>query len=455
MPESYADLLTRHRADVAEAMFGAARRLRWPAERLAAERERRLRELLAWSVENSPFHAERLAGIDVDTFGEADLATLPIMTRADLTHEFDRVVTDRELTFDIASAHTARHDENDYVLGKYRIFSSSGTTGDRVLFAYGWDDWTTFVTISTRWRGRDGSRVPLDATIGSIFATSTKHISGALHEFSNDTAENGAPSITHLAPTVPLPEIVAGLNAAQPVILQGYPSMIGLLAGEARAGRLKINPQRVVTCGEQCDVETRTAVADAWGVELDDYWGCSEGAYAFPCEARDGMHLPDDLVIIEPIDEHGNAVEPGRPAAKILLTNLFNHAQPLIRYEITDAMTVTDETCACGCAHRRITDLAGRGEVNFVYDNGAVVYSMALESVLVNDPHVTGLQVSQTPRGADVAVIADAACDIESMHRRLVDLMAGAGVADPQVSIREVAALERLWSGKVRKFQPL
>lgn len=455
MQSKYADLVTRHRADVADAMFGAVRRLRWSSERLAAEREHRLRELLAWSVEKSPFHAERLAGIDADHFCEADLPTLPIMTRADLTHDFDRVVTDRELTFDRASAHTARHDENNYVLDNYRIFSSSGTTGDRVLFVYGWDDWTTFVTIATRWRGRDGSPLPLDATVGSIFATSTKHISGALHEFSTATPANGGPVITHLPPTMPLPEIVAGLNAAQPVILQGYPSSIGLLAGEARHGRLKIRPQRVLTCGEQCADATRAAVADAWGLEVDDYWSCSEGAYAFPCEARDGMHLPDDLVIVEPIDEHGNAVEPGRPAARILLTNLYNRAQPLIRYEITDAMTRMDGPCACGCAHRRITDLAGRSEVNFVYDNGAVVYSMALESILVNDSHVTGLQASQTPRGADVAIIVDGECDIELLRQGLVDLMAGAGVPDPQVSIREVAALERLWSGKVRKFQPL
>ncbi len=352
------------------------------------------------------------------------------------------------------SAHTARHDENNYVLGKYRIFSSSGTTGDRVLFVYGWDDWTTFMTICTRWRGRDGSRLPLDAATSSIFATSPKHISGSLHEFTNDT-EKGVSSVTHLPPTMPLPEIVAGVNAAQPVILQGYPSLIGLLANEARHGRLKIRPQRVLTCGEQCTVETRTAVADAWGLELDDYWSCSEGAYAFPCEARDGMHLPDDLVIIEPIDKHGNPVAPGDPAARILLTNLYNHAQPLIRYEITDAMTLMDAPCACGCAHRRITDLAGREEVNFVYENGAVVYSMMLESILVNDPHIAGLQVTQTPKGVDVAIIVDGECTIEPIRLALVDLMAGAGVPNPQVSIREVAALERLWSGKIRKFQPL
>ena len=455
MADSRTDLLTRHRADVTDAMFAAVRRLRWSADRLANEREHRLRELLAWSAKRSPFHADRLAGIDVHEFTEHDLPSLPIMTKADLMGDFDRVVTDPALTLGLASAHIARRDEDDYLLGRYRIFSTSGTTGDRTFFVYGWDDWTTFVTMATRWRGRDGNPLPLDAAIGSVFAKSTKHISGALHEFSKGAGDDGATAVTHLPPTMPIPEIVAGLNAARPVVLQGYPSSVRLLAHEARAGRLQINPQRVLTCGEQCTDATRQAVADAWGLEIDDYWGCSEGAYAFPCEARDGMHLPDDLVIVEPIDAHGNVVAPGRPAARILLTNLYNRTQPLIRYEITDGMTLMAGSCGCGCAHRRITDLAGRDETNFLYGDGAVVNSVGVETVLVNDPHIAGLQVTQTPRGADIAVVVDGRCDIESIRRRLVELMAGSGVPDPQVTIREVDALEHLWSGKVRKFQPL
>jgi phenylacetate-coenzyme A ligase PaaK-like adenylate-forming protein len=261
--------------------------------------------------------------------------------------------------------------------------------------------------------------------------------------------------VTHLPVTLPLPEIVSGLNAAQPAVLQGYPSAMHLLALEAKAGRLKINPKRVLTCGEQCTDEARAAVADAWGVEIYDYWGCSEGVYAFPCKAGTAMHLPDDLAIIEPADRHGNVVAPGQPAAKILLTNLYNRTQPLIRYEITDAMTVVDGTCECGCAHRRITDLAGRTDSFFVYDSGAAVHWLGMTTILLSDPAVIEIQVAQTPRGADVSVATKAECNTEGLRRGLVDLMAGAGMVDPQVTIRRVDALDRLWSGKLRQFQPL
>jgi phenylacetate-CoA ligase len=455
MTDRNLDLLARHRADVADRMFAAVRKLRWSEERLRAERERRLRAMLAWASERSPFHAARLTGIDVADFTEDALPALPIMTKADLIADFDRVLTDPALTLELAEAHIGRNDQHDYLLGRYRVFSTSGTTGGRALFVFGWDDWTTFVTMANRWRGRDGHDLPLDAAIGSVFATSSKHISGALHEFARGTGGDDEPTLTHLPPTLPLSEIVAGLNDAQPVVLQGYPSSLGLLALEAISGRLRISPQRVLTCGEQCTAATRVAVAEAWGLPVDDYWGCSEGAYAFPCEARDGMHLPDDLVIVEPVDAQNHVVAPGQPAAKILLTNLYNGTQPLIRYEITDAMTLMAGTCPCGCAHRRITDLAGRGETLFFYDGGAVVHSLPVESVLLNDPTIGDLQVTQTRRGADVAVVPSGACDIERIRLRLVELMAGSGLRDPEVTIRTVDQLERLWSGKVRKFQPL
>jgi phenylacetate-CoA ligase len=453
--DTYAELVARQRAEVADGLFSAVRRLRWSADRLAAERERRLREMLAWAIARCPFHAERLAGIDIDHFTEADLPSLPIMTKADLMANFDRVVSDPALTLDVVNTHVDRLDEDSYLLGQYRAVATSGTTGARALFVYGWHDWITFALLAIRWRGREGDDVPVDASMGSTFASNTKHLSGALQAFFSDSSARGAPPVTHLPATLPLPDIVNGLNAAPPVVLQGYPSAIHLLALEAVAGRLKIAPLRVQTGGEQCTAEARAAVADAWGLDIYDFWSCSEGVQAMPCAARNGMHLPDDLVIIEPVDRHGRVVQPGEPAEKILLTNLYNRTQPLIRYEITDSMTVLPGPCECGCAHRRITDLAGRTDSFFVYEGGAAIHWLGMTTVLLSDPDVIELQVSQTRRGADVSLATKGPCDIESLRRGLVELMSKAGLRDPDVTIREVDALDRLWSGKLRQFQPL
>ena len=83
------------------------------------------------------------------------------------------------------------------------------------------------------------------------------------------------------------------------------------------------------------------------------------------------MHVADDLVILEPADADGNVVPYGQPADRMLLTNLFNLTQPLIRYDLADAVTITDDPCPCGCAHRRITSVHGRINGAFEYDGGA------------------------------------------------------------------------------------
>lgn len=74
------------------------------------------------------------------------------------------------------------------------------------------------------------------------------------------------------------------------------------------------------------------------------------------------MHLSEDVAIFEPVDGDGRPVPPGTRATKMYITKLYNHVQPLIRYELTDEVTLIDEPCPCGCAMRRIDDIEGRSD---------------------------------------------------------------------------------------------
>jgi phenylacetate-CoA ligase len=449
----YEELIAKQRADVFARVLSTTRSLSWSAERLAGERERRLRDLLVWSAQHSPFWRERLAGHDLAAFTEDQLPALPVLTKRAMMQNFDALVTDRTLTLDRANEHVERLVNDAYLDGQYRVVATSGSGGTRGLFVYGWDDWITFVALATRWRGRTGQ--DLDASIGTLFASNAKHVSGALHAFSKDLSGTSTPPVTHLPATMPIPEIVAGLNDSLPKVLQGYPSVVHLLALEARAGRLSVRPTWVSTCGEQCTDEAREAVRSAWDIEIYDYWGCSEGVYAFPCAIGQAMHLPDDLTIIEPVDQDNNPVPYGQPADKLLLTNLYNRTQPLIRYEITDSMTVVDVPCECGCAHRQITNLRGRSDSFFKYEGGGSVFSLAIETVLLADPHVVEMQVTQTPRGAVVSIVTRETCNVEALHDDLRRLMIRSGLLDPHIVIRQVDSLDRMWSGKLRTFEPL
>ena len=366
--------------------------------------------------------------------------------------EFSSVVTDPRLTLDVVEEHVEHVDDHEYLFDRFRAVTSSGSSGRRGVFVYDWDEWTTLVLMQSRLRlgtAADESR-PAGKVTASLFAGAGAHLSRVMRTF---LAEPGD-EVHHLPMTLPVAEVVRGLNAAQPALLMGYPSALDLIAREALAGRLRISPRYVETGGELLMERTRGTVRDLWGVEIDDSWAVVEGAYAFSCPSGRAMHLPDDLVIIEPVDSAGRPVAPGEPAAKVYLTNLYNRTQPLIRFEIADGLTLLEDICQCGSAHRRITDLTGRADTVFEYGHGVTVHPMVLRLELHDERHVTEYQVRQTERGVCVKVVTDRPGDLDQVRDRLAGALRTAGLLAPDVTVEAVGRLERLAAGKLRQFIP-
>jgi phenylacetate-CoA ligase len=126
----YEQLVRRQRAELQDAYLKGVRRLRWDAGRLAAERERRLRELLVYAADRSPFWRERLAGRDLANFTESDLPSLPVLTRAEMMAEFDQVVTVPGLTLARIQQHLDKSNGEDR-LGRLHHLRDAGLALDR------------------------------------------------------------------------------------------------------------------------------------------------------------------------------------------------------------------------------------------------------------------------------------------------------------------------------------
>src|SRR5277367_3636991 len=135
--EHYEQLVRRQRAELQDAYLKGVRRLRWDAGRLAAERERLLRELLMYAAEHSPFWRERLAGHDLANFTEADLPSLPILTKDEMMTEFDRILTVPGLTRARVKEHIDSLDGDRYIDDEYRAIVSSGYAGTEAYHVYG------------------------------------------------------------------------------------------------------------------------------------------------------------------------------------------------------------------------------------------------------------------------------------------------------------------------------
>jgi phenylacetate-CoA ligase len=451
----YEDLRQRHLGDLARLLPEHVQRLRWPAERLRQERRDRLRDLLRLAVGSSPWHRDRLAGIDPDGFEEADLAGLPTMTKDDLLANWDGVVTDRRLTRDLVEGHLAGLESDAYLLDEFHAVASGGSSGQRGVFVFGWPAWATAYAGFMRPAVWDRAATPdlaaLPNTFAMIGARNATHMTSALPQ----TFASPAADIARIPVTQPIDQIVAGLNAYQPVTVMGYPSVLALLAAEARAGRLRILPRRIVATSEPLLPEVRQALTEAFGAPVANMYGTSEaGPVGVGCWRGPGLHLCDDLVIVEPVDLAGRPVPPGVRSDKVYLTALANPTLPLLRFELTDQVTFLDTPCPCGSAHQLIADVEGRLDDAFTYPGGQVVHPHVFRSVLGRDRRIVDYQVRQTPAGAEVLVVG-APADPAALGRTLAQELAGAGVPDPAVEVRLVDRPERQAAGKARRFRPL
>jgi phenylacetate-coenzyme A ligase PaaK-like adenylate-forming protein len=232
----YQELRQRHVAYLASIFPQWVQRLRWPAERLRQERQERLRELLRVALASSPWHRERLAGVDPEAFTEEDLPGLPAMTKGDLMANWDGIVSDRRLTLDLAERHLAGLTSDAYLFDELHVIASGGSTGRRGVYAHGLRAWAEQYAGFMRpvlWdRAASPEVAALPSTVAMVAAQHATHMTSAMGQ----TFANPSIQVERFPVTLPLERIVAGLNAYRPVAVLGYPSALALLAAEAREG---------------------------------------------------------------------------------------------------------------------------------------------------------------------------------------------------------------------------
>ena len=415
-------------------------RERWPRERLEAFQREQLAELTAYAAARSPFWRERLPR------GPVRLADLPVLTKDDLLTSFDELVTDRRLRLADLLEHLDQIEDDALYLGDYRVMASSGSSGRKAVFVYDRAAWTQCAGMFLRRSAWLGIRPRMPRTrLAMVWGTSPTHMSrrGAA------SLDIGVHRLCRLSVTQPLPELVARLEDFQPQHLTAYPSIAAGLADEQLAGRLRLRLEGLATSSEPLTPALRDRLEQAFGVRPYNFYATTEGLYGHDCPAG-SMHLFDDMCIVENVDEHGDPVPPGEVGARLLVTNLYNRTQPLIRYEVTDLVAVEPEPCPCGRSLMRVSSLEGRAE-EVLRLGGVSVHP--LEFALVTaDPDVREFQVVQRGDGLRLRVALRAGADgsPERLRARLGARLEELGVPRPAVDVEAVEALERSASGKLQ-----
>jgi phenylacetate-coenzyme A ligase PaaK-like adenylate-forming protein len=446
-------LCTRFAAALNAQLERHADRPHWNAGRLASYQRERLRTLLARAVAQSPFHARRLAGIDPGRFELADLARLPVMTKEQMMACFDELATDRRLTRAGVEQHLAASAEEPSLLfDEYVCLASGGSSGLRGIFTQTIEEFAGFVASFLGSRAAalaaSGGPPPDGVVVAVVGAASPVHASG----FGAAAGAGGYPLRTVSAPaTLPVAELVQRLNQAQPLVLQAHTSKLALLAEEKRAGRLRIAPVSVTAMGEPLTDGPRAAIGRAFGVPPVNQFTSTEGLAGQTDPGGEVIRFASDMCITELVDDDNQPVPDGTPSAKVLLTNLYNHTQPLIRYELIDRFT--RQATGPGHGHLRAT-VQGRADDTFRYAN-TTVDPLVIRTVMVRTPAALEYQVRQTSRGIDVAVVAGGLLDHTALAAALGHSLRTAGLPDPQVNVQQVADIARHpETGKARRFIP-
>ena len=444
---------------VAERLPGGMERLTWPLEDVHALRDARLRELLHHARDRSSFHRGRLAGVDIDRIDGQDLTALPTMTKADLMAHWDEISCDPAVTLAAAQEsldHIARTGEVKFLGDGVIAVATGGSTGHRGVIAIDAEGIIDFTVANSRhgaWLRATGlapqprRKVPVQCRLTAVNPT---HLTGVLGEIMHA----GSVEVLSFPPTLPVQEIVAGLNAAQPDWLFGYASVLNRMADEARAGRLTIDPTAVGQVGEALLPEIRVAVEDAFGRPVGNVYGASESFVGQSNGVDPWLHLSEDVAVFEIVDDEGRPVASGVRGAKILVTNVVNKVLPLIRYELTDEVTVLTGENPGPWTGRRIWDPEGRRDDWFDYD-GIAVHPQIFRSPLSQLP-ISEYQVRQTRDGADLAVVVSGAMDADALAVHLQDALGETGVRGADVRITVVETIERhSATAKLRRFVPL
>jgi phenylacetate-CoA ligase len=160
----------------------------------------------------------------------------------------------------------------------------------------------------------------------------------------------------------------------------GYPSAIYLLCVHAQKHRRslrRLGVKVVFVTGEVVLPYQRELISETFNAPVSDgYGGRDSGGISFECP-QGGMHIMADAVIVEIVDPAGRPVPRGE-AGEIVVTDLYSHEAPFIRYATGDAGTLSKRSCNCGRSLPLFEKIEGRANDLIVAPDGRLINSLAL-----------------------------------------------------------------------------
>jgi phenylacetate-CoA ligase len=336
---------------------------------------RRLVGAVAWMYGRSRLFRSKCEAIGLepgDVRGIDDLPKLPITTKDDMTRdlaEHPPFGTYQSLT------------DEEWRDHGWQVFQSSGTTGAPRPFRYTHFDRGMWAWNNARAMHAIGLRRGADVALlcfgygPHVFMWGVHYGLGLM----------GIPIVPGGVDTATRAGFVDRYDVTT---LAATPSYLLFLANTMRG--LGLEPaassvRRVITGGEPVPQTTQHRIAEAWGCEVHQFYGCTEAAGSaggYTCGAGPWIHCMDDTHVLETVDPETLQPVPDGERGLSVITNLFSDSSPQIRFLVGDYTRLTHEPCLCGRTHVRALDgFSGRAD-DMLNIRGVTLFPSAIEQVV-------------------------------------------------------------------------
>jgi phenylacetate-CoA ligase len=170
-------------------------------------------------------------------------------------------------------------------------------------------------------------------------------------------------------------------------------------------------------------VDDRKPIEEQWGTDVFDNYGTNEfGTVCCDCRYKAGMHVFEDAFVAEVADPVTLEERPTGGKGVLVLTTLFKHAAPMVRFNTNDVLSFIAGDCPCGSTHRRLSKVFGRAD-NMVKFCGVSIFPEAIGALVAEQAGSNGeyICVVEPPSasGRDEMTVLVEAADLSVEHSGL------------------------------------
>ncbi|MEM2147840.1 MAG: hypothetical protein QXJ94_04470 [Candidatus Bathyarchaeia archaeon] len=332
------------------------RRAYWSRAKLKNYQDIRIRNIVRYAYENSPFYHEKWKNAGVrpnDVQSVEDLRKLPIVRKKDLANNLADIVS-REFKVSDLKVHRTSGSTGQplyvYLTQAENEFRKAKHLRSHILL--GQKPWDKWITITSPLHFAETTRLQRIFRYYSVIPISV---------FDDVSAQ------------------ISKISNLKPDIIDGYFNSLLLLAKEMqKRGVRDVKPKFLVSGAELIDVHARSFIEDFFGAPLFDQYATVEfERIAWQCRVKGGYHVDADSVVVEFVDECGEAVADGE-SGEIVCTSLFNYAMPFIRYALDDVgVPCRDDECECGITFPMMKVVEGRKTSFLTFSTGRILAPFA------------------------------------------------------------------------------